>query len=149
MGWAHRRRDHGGIIFVDLRDRAGIVQVAFNPEIGKEAHAEAHRIRSEFVLALKGTVRKRPEGMENPELKTGSIEVMAEELTILNESATPPFLLDSTADISESIRLKYRYLDLRRPELQKKLFLRSRVAVETRKYMQDQGFIEVETPFLT
>lgn len=149
MGWVHRRRDHGGIIFVDLRDRAGIVQVAFNPEIGKEAHAEAHRIRSEYVLALKGTVRKRPDGMENPELKTGSIEVMAKELTILNESATPPFLLDSTADISESIRLKYRYLDLRRPELQKKLFLRSRVAVETRKYMQDQGFIEVETPFLT
>lgn len=149
MGWAHRRRDHGGIIFVDLRDREGLVQVVFNPEFGQASHAEAHKIRSEYVLAVKGTVRLRPEGMENPELKTGSIEVMVSDLEILNESATPPFLLDSTVDISESIRLKYRYLDLRRPELQKNMLLRSKVAIETRSYMKDKGFIEVETPFLT
>ena len=116
MGWAHRRRDHGGIIFVDLRDRAGLAQVVFNPEFGKASHAEAHKIRSEYVLAVKGTVRRRPEGMENPELKTGDIEVMVNDLEILNESATPPFLLNSSVEISETIRLKYRYLDLRRPE---------------------------------
>lgn len=149
MGWAHRRRDHGGIIFVDMRDREGLVQVVFNPEFGQESHAEAHKIRSEYVLAIKGRVRLRPEGMENPELKTGAIEVMATDLDILNESATPPFLLDSNVEISESIRLKYRYLDLRRPELQNKLMLRSKVAIETRSYMKDKGFIEVETPFLT
>ncbi len=149
MGWAHRRRDHGGIIFVDLRDREGMVQVVFNPEFGQASHAEAHKIRSEYVLAVKGKVRLRPEGMENPELKTGAVEVMASDLEILNESATPPFLLDSTVDISESIRLKYRYLDLRRPELQKNMILRSKVAIETRSYMNGKGFIEVETPFLT
>ena len=149
MGWAHRRRDHGGIIFVDLRDREGLVQVVFNPEFGQASHAEAHKIRSEYVLAIKGTVRLRPEGMDNPELKTGAIEIMVSDLEILNESATPPFLLDSTVDISESIRLKYRYLDLRRPELQKNLILRSKVAIETRSHMKDKGFIEVETPFLT
>jgi len=121
----------------------------FNTEFGQASHAEAHKIRSEYVLAVKGRVRLRPEGMENPELKTGAIEVMVSDLEILNESATPPFLLDSTVDISESIRLKYRYLDLRRPELQKNMILRSKVAIETRSYMKDKGFIEVETPFLT
>jgi aspartyl-tRNA synthetase len=111
MGWAHRRRDHGGVIFIDLRDREGLVQVVFNPEISAGCHDEAGRIRSEYVLAVKGLVRKRPEGMENPDLKTGVIEVMASDLEILNESKTPPFLLDSTAEISENVRLKYRYLD--------------------------------------
>ena len=148
MGWAHRRRDHGGVIFVDLRDREGIVQVVFNPEAGEAVHGQAHRIRSEFVLAVKGTVRKRPEGMENPELKTGEIEVIVSELEIMNESKTPPFSFDEE-DINENIRLKYRYLDLRRPALQKNLFLRSKLATATRNYFDENGFIEVETPFLT
>ncbi|MBA4422743.1 MAG: aspartate--tRNA ligase, partial [Syntrophus sp. (in: bacteria)] len=112
-------------------------------------HNEAGRIRAEFVLAIKGHVRRRPEGMENPDLKSGAIEVMANDLEILNESKTPPFLLDSTAEISENVRLKYRYLDLRRPEIQKNLILRSRVAAATREYLGREGFIEVETPFLT
>ncbi len=149
MGWVHRRRDHGGVIFVDLRDREGLVQVVFNPEVNAEAHREAHRIRSEYVLALGGRVRRRPEGMENPELKTGHVEVMVHELEILNESRTPPFLLDIDSEISENIRLKYRYLDLRRIPIQRNLILRSRVAAEVRNYFQSQGFIEVETPFLT
>jgi len=149
MGWAHRRRDHGGVIFIDLRDREGLVQVVFNPEISAGCHDEAGRIRAEFVLAVKGLVRRRPEGMENPDLKTGAIEVMANDLEILNESKTPPFMLDSTVEISENVRLKHRYLDLRRPELQKNLILRSRVAAATRDYFCREGFIEVETPFLT
>lgn len=149
MGWVHRRRDHGGVIFVDLRDREGIAQVVFNPDTSPDAHREAHRIRSEFVLAIRGKVHRRPAGMENHELKSGEIEVMAEELEILNEAATPPFALDDWADISEAVRLKYRYLDLRRPEMQKNLFLRSRVAAATREFFQQAGFIEVETPFLT
>jgi len=148
MGWVHRRRDHGGVIFVDLRDREGIVQVVFNPEIQADSHKEAHRIRSEYVLALKGTVRKRPEGMENPELPTGGIEVMVYTLEILSEAKTPPFVLDADVEISENIRLKYRYLDLRRPELQRNILLRSRVAAATREYFISKGFIEVETPML-
>ncbi|MCG6533753.1 MAG: aspartate--tRNA ligase [Syntrophales bacterium LBB04] len=149
MGWAHRRRDHGGVIFVDLRDREGIVQIVFNPDIGPDAHGEAHRIRSEFVLAVRGRVRRRPPGMENPAMKSGETEVMVEELEILNEAKTPPFALDEWVDVSEAVRLKYRYLDLRRPEMQKNLFLRSSVAAATREYFQRSGFIEVETPFLT
>ncbi len=150
MGWTHRRRDHGGVIFVDLRDREGIVQIVFNPEFNAPSHREAHRIRSEFVLAVRGLVRLRPPDMANPELKTGDIEVMVEELEILNESRTPPFVLDSSsADISENVRLKYRYLDLRRPEIQQKLILRSKAAAATREYFQKEGFIEVETPVLT
>jgi aspartyl-tRNA synthetase len=147
MGWAHRRRDHGGVIFVDLRDREGIVQVVFNPDAGESVHGEAHKIRSEFVLAVKGKVRKRPEGMENPALKTGEIEVIISELEIMNESKTPPFSFDDE-EISENVRLKYRYLDLRRPAIQRNLFLRSRLAAATRRYFEENGFIEVETPFL-
>ena len=148
MGWVHRRRDHGGVIFVDLRDREGIVQIVFNPEAGESVHGEAHKIRSEYVLAVKGKVRKRPEGMSNPELKTGQVEVLISDLEILNDSKTPPFSFDDE-DISENIRLKYRYLDLRRPAIQKNLFLRSRLAAATRRYFEENGFIEVETPFLT
>ena len=147
MGWAHRRRDHGGVIFVDLRDREGIVQVVFNPDAGESVHGEAHKIRSEFVLAVKGKVRKRPEGMENPALNTGEIEVIISELEIMNESKTPPFSFDDE-EISENVRLKYRYLDLRRPAIQRNLFLRSRLAAATRRYFEENGFIEVETPFL-
>jgi len=149
MGWVHRRRDHGGVIFIDLRDREGIAQIVFNPEINPEIHTEAHRIRSEYVLAVKGKVRIRPEDMINPSLKTGEIEVMVDELEILNESQTPPFVLEDNADISENIRLKYRYLDLRRRKIQQNLIFRSKVARETRNYLQKEGFIEVETPFLT
>jgi aspartyl-tRNA synthetase len=148
MGWAHRRRDHGGVIFVDLRDREGIVQIVFNPEAGETVHGEAHKIRSEYVLAVKGKVRKRPEGMDNPTLATGQVEIVISELEILNESKTPPFSFDDE-EISENIRLKYRYLDLRRPAIQQNLFLRSRLASATRHYFEDNGFIEVETPFLT
>jgi aspartyl-tRNA synthetase len=149
MGWAHRRRDHGGVIFIDLRDREGLVQVVFNPEICASCHHEAGKIRAEYVLAVKGTVRRRPESMENPDLKTGEIEVMANDLEILNEAKTPPFVLDGTAEISENVRLKYRYIDLRRPEIQRNLILRSRVAAATREYLHREGFIEIETPFLT
>lgn len=147
MGWAQRRRDHGGVIFVDLRDREGIVQIVFNPDAGENVHGEAHKIRNEFVLAVKGKVRKRPEGMENPALKTGEIEVLVSELEIMNESKTPPFSFEDE-EISENIRLKYRYLDLRRPAIQKNLFLRSKLAAATRRYFEENGFIEVETPFL-
>ena len=149
MGWAHRRRDHGGVIFIDLRDREGLVQVVFNPEICASCHNEAGKIRAEYVIAVKGTVRRRPEGMENPDLRTGEIEVMANDLEILNEAKTPPFVLDGTTEISENVRLKYRYIDLRRPEIQKNLILRSRVAAATREYLHREGFVEIETPFLT
>lgn len=148
MGWTHRRRDHGGVIFVDLRDREGLVQIVFNPEYSPVAHQEAHRIRSEYVLAVKGIVRRRPEGMENPDLKSGEIEVIVSELDILNEAKTPPFSLDDETEISENVRLRYRYLDLRRPEMQRNLMLRGKVAAQTRRYFDEHGFIEVETPFL-
>ncbi len=149
MGWVHRRRDHGGVIFVDLRDREGIVQVVFNPDINPDSHVEAHKIRSEFVLAIRGRIQRRPQGMENHDLPSGEIEVMVEDLEIFNESKTPPFMLNEDMDISENVRLKYRYLDLRRPEIQKNLMLRNRIASEARQYFQKNGFIEVETPFLT
>ena len=149
MGWTHRRRDHGGVTFVDLRDRAGLIQIVFNPEIAPEAHQEAKKIRSEYVLAIRGTVRGRPPEMVNPNMETGDIEVMVHDLEILNESKTPPFLIEGGEEISENIRLKYRYLDLRRLPIQRNLFLRSRIAQETRNYLFDRGFIEVETPFLT
>jgi aspartyl-tRNA synthetase len=149
MGWAHRRRDHGGVIFVDLRDREGLVQIVFNPETSPVAHEEAGRIRSEFVLAIIGKVRRRPEGMENKDIATGEVEIMVTELEILNESKTPPFTLEEGQEISETVRLKYRYLDLRRPQMQRNLILRNKVAAATRNYFQAQGFIEVETPFLT
>jgi len=148
FGWAQRRRDHGGVIFVDLRDREGIVQIVFNPEDGEAVHSEAHKIRSEYVLAVKGKVRKRPDGMDNPAISTGQIEVIINELEILNDSKTPPFSFDEE-EISENVRLKYRYLDLRRPAIQKNLMLRSKLAIATRQYFNENGFIEVETPFLT
>ena len=149
MGWVHRRRDLGGLIFVDLRDREGVVQIVFDPEKKPQAHALAHDIRSEFVLAIKGRVNLRPADMINPSLKTGEIEIIIDELEILNESDTPPFVLDVDSDVSENLLLKYRYLDLRRRDLQQNIILRSRVAAETRSYLQKEGFIEVETPFLT
>ncbi|MBI5047474.1 MAG: aspartate--tRNA ligase [Deltaproteobacteria bacterium] len=149
MGWVQRRRDHGGLIFIDLRDREGFVQIVFNPAVNESSHENAHHIRAEFVLAIKGVVSKRPAGTENPALKTGEIEVLVKELKILNESETPPFLIDDETDVAESVRLKYRYLDLRKPSLQKNLILRHKVCKITRDYLCERHFLEIETPILT
>ena len=149
MGWVQRRRDHGGVIFVDLRDREGITQVVFNPDFNKEVHEKAHAIRSEFVIGITGKVEKRPEGMANPNLKTGEIEVFATELKILNPANTPPFLIEDTVDVSENVRLKYRHIDLRRPNIQKNLILRHKAAASVRQYLNNLGFIDIETPVLT
>ncbi len=149
MGWALRRRDHGGLIFIDLRDREGIAQIVFDPELNENAHAVAESVRSEFVLAVKGKVIPRPEGTINPSMKTGEVEIQVLECKLLNRSKPLPFMLDEHSDINENIRLKYRYLDLRRPQLQYNLILRSKVAQLTRSYLSDNGFIELETPFLT
>jgi aspartyl-tRNA synthetase len=149
MGWVQRRRDHGGVIFIDLRDREGIVQVVFNPEINPEVHAKAHTVRSEYVLAVKGNVAMRPPESLNPDLDTGEIEVLTNELRILSVSENPPFLIEDNGEISENVRLRYRYLDLRRPRLQRNLILRHKVAKAVRTYLDDQGFLEIETPVLT
>ena len=149
MGWVLRRRDHGGVIFVDLRDREGITQVVFNPQVDEAVHAKAHAIRNEFVLAVRGTVDPRPEGMVNPNLKTGGIEVLVTELKILNSAKTPAFLIEDNIDVSETIRLKFRHLDLRRPQMQKNLMIRHHATASVRKYLNSQGFIDLETPVLT
>ena len=124
MGWVQRRRDHGGVIFVDLRDREDITQVVFNPAIDKKVHEKAHDLRTEYVIGVRGVVDGRPEGMVNPGLRTGEIEITVVELKILNTAKTPPFVIEEKIDVSESIRLKYRHLDLRRPGLQKNLISR-------------------------
>lgn len=149
MGWALRRRDHGGLIFVDLRDREGIAQVVFDPERSAQAHTKAEAIRNEYVVAVKGKVIARPEGTVNPNMKTGEVEVLVTESKILNRSRALPFTLDEYVDVAENLRLKHRYLDLRRPVLQQNLILRSKVAQVTRQYLCDNGFLEIETPFLT
>jgi len=149
MGWAHRRRDHGGLIFIDLRDREGLAQVVFDPAVNSETHAKAESVRSEFVLAVKGKVIPRPGGTVNPNLKTGEVEVVVSECKLLNPSKSLPFTLDEYVEVAENIRLKYRYLDLRRPQLQENIILRSKVAQTTRRYLSDNGFLEIETPFLT
>ena len=149
MGWVLRRRDHGGVIFVDLRDREGITQVVFNPQRAPEAHARAEAIRSEFVLGVRGRVEPRPEGMLNPNLPTGAIEVMASELRILNTAQTPPFLIEDNVEVAEGTRLKHRHVDLRRPRLQRNLRLRHQAALAVRSHLNAQGFLDLETPFLT
>ncbi len=149
MGWVQRRRDHGGVIFVDLRDREGITQVVFNPEINAAVHAQAQVLRNEFVIGVRGTVDPRPEGMVNPNLQTGAIEVLVTTLKIFNPARTPPFMIEDGVDASETIRLRHRHLDLRRPELQKNLRLRHQAAQAVRTYLNDNGFIDVETPVLT
>jgi len=149
MGWTMRRRDHGGLIFVDLRDREGIAQVVFDPEKSPDAHAKAEHVRNEFVLAVKGQVLARPEGTTNPAMKTGEVEVLVTECRVLNRAKALPFTLDEHVDVAENIRLKHRYLDLRRPSLQRNLLLRSRVSEITRVFLSKNGFIEVETPYLT
>jgi aspartyl-tRNA synthetase len=149
MGWALRRRDHGGLIFVDLRDREGIAQIVFDPELNSEAHRKAETIRNEFVVAVKGIVAPRPEGTVNPNLKTGGVEIIVSECKILNRSKPLPFTLDDYVEVSENLRLKHRYLDLRRPVLQQNLIIRSKVTQSTRHYLADNGFLELETPYLT
>lgn len=143
LGWVHKRRDHGKIIFIDIRDRAGLTQVVFFK------NKKAEELRSEYVIRVTGAVQKRPKGTENPRILTGEIEVAAEELDIISGSLTPPFELDEMANVSEEVRLKYRYLDLRRPEMQKKIFMRHRTCKSIRDFLDKEGFIEVETPILT
>ncbi|HEX6158378.1 MAG TPA: aspartate--tRNA ligase, partial [Burkholderiales bacterium] len=145
-GWAHRRRDHGGVIFVDLRDREGLAQVVFNPD-RKEAFAIGERVRAEFVLKVTGKVRARPAGTVNPELPTGEVEVLVHEVEILNASATPPFQIDDD-NLAENTRLEHRVLDLRREPMQRNLRLRHRAASATRRFLDQHGFIDIETPVL-
>ena len=149
MGWVQYRRDHGGLIFVDLRDRYGLTQIVFSPEHAPEAHERAGALRSEYVLAMKGRVRPRPEGMVNPNLKTGEIEVVVSEWKLLNTSKTPPFQIEDRVEAGENLRLQWRYLDLRRPRMARNFELRSRTAMAIRNELASQGFLEVETPILT
>ena len=147
-GWIGRRRDHGGIIFLDLRDRSGAVQVVFNPETDAHAASIAEEVRPEWVIQVKGTLSKRPEGSENPAMSTGDVELMADEVTVLNRSLTPPFYIDDDAEADESLRLRYRYLDLRRPPMLHNLTVRHKVVKFIRDYLSDRGFLEIETPIL-
>ena len=149
MGWVQYRRDHGGLIFVDLRDRDGLTQVVFSPEIAPEAHRDAHVLRSEYVLAIRGRVRLRPEGMRNPNLSTGEIEVVVLDWKLLNTAKTPPFPVEDRSDAGENLRLTWRYLDLRRPRMAHNLRLRHRIVQAVRSYLNDLDFLEVETPILT
>lgn len=147
-GWVNRRRDHGGVIFVDLRDRAGIVQVVFHPE-NKDIFAVGEVLRSEYVIRVKGLVRQRPDGTINPEMHTGQIEVLVSEVEVLNDAENPPFRIDEHQEVGEDIRLRYRYLDLRRPEMIQRLGFRAKLIGSMRRYLDEQQFLEVETPFLT
>ncbi len=147
-GWVSRRRDHGGVIFVDLRDRSGIVQVVFNPETSPQAYEIADQLRSEWVVQVKGTVRARPPGSENPAMATGMVEVAADEASILNPSLTPPFYISDDVEVDENLRLRYRYLDLRRPEMLRNLTLRHQAVKYIRDFLSDRGFLEIETPIL-
>ena len=147
-GWVHRRRDHGGIIFLDLRDRNGIVQVVYDPD-GEESFEVANRVRSEYVVSVRGRVRARQEGATNPDLKTGEIEILGSELEILNTATTPPFPLDEHARVGEDTRLRFRYIDIRRPEIQERLHVRARATSIIRGFFDAEGFWDIETPTLT
>ena len=146
-GWVHRRRDHGGVIFIDLRDREGLVQIVSDPDL-KETFGTADKLRNEYVVRVTGKVRERPKGTVNPDLASGEIEVLAQTIEILNPSLPPVFQLDDEG-LSENVRLENRVLDLRRPQMQHNLRLRYRVAIEVRKYLDAQGFVDIETPMLT
>lgn len=137
------------LIFIDLRDRSGVLQVVFSPDVSGDAHKLAHRLRSEFVVSVSGEIRKRPAGTENPNMQTGTVEMYASVLQIQNESSPLPFTIEDAADASESLRLKYRYLDLRRPEMQKNFITRHKVTKVIRDYLDEKGFLEIETPMLT
>ncbi len=147
-GWVNRRRDHGGLVFIDLRDREGVVQVVFNPELSPQSHEIANELRSEYVVRVVGEVALRPPGTENRELPTGEVEVIAREAEILNRSRTPPFYINEETEVDENVRLKYRYLDLRRPRMKNNLILRHQVVKFMRDFLDARGFIEVETPIL-
>ncbi len=148
QGWVNTRRDHGGIIFIDLRDRYGLTQLRFDPQVSKETHKEADKLRREYVVEIEGRVVPRPKGMANPKLKTGKIEVEVSELKILNKAETPPFEIDDRMELNEDIRLKYRYLDLRRPGMQKNIMTRHRAVKIVRDFFSGEGFLEIETPML-
>lgn len=143
-GWVSGRRDHGGVIFIDLRDRYGITQVVFNPD--SKDFKEADKLRREDVISINGKLRLRPKGMENKNIKTGEIEILCSELLVINKSEIPPFEIDDRIEASEDLRLKYRYLDLRRPIMQQRLLLRHKAAQSTREYLSSQNFLEIETP---
>lgn len=147
-GWVNRRRDHGGLVFIDLRDRWGVVQVTANPDIAPQAHAVAQQARSEYVLQVKGIVQARPQGLVNPDIPTGEVEVIAHQVQILNPAKTPPFYIYDDSPVDEALRLKYRYLDLRRPRLQRNIILRHRVVKTIRDFLDARGFVEIETPIL-
>jgi aspartyl-tRNA synthetase len=149
MGWVHRRRDLGGVIFIHLRDRAGVTQAVFRMEADSAVHARAEEIRHEFVVAVEGVVEKRSADTINPAIPTGEVEVVADKLWILNESKPAPFPMEDTVDVGEEARLKHRYMDLRRPRMQRNIMLRSAIALAARQAMYEQGFLEIETPFLT
>ncbi len=149
MGWVHRRRDLGGVIFIHLRDRDGITQIVFHEDLDAAVHQRAELLRSEYVVAVEGRVELRSPETVNPKIPTGEVEVVAERLWILNESRTPPFPMEETVDVGEDIRLKYRYVDLRRPHMQRNIMLRSRVSFAVREFLYSQGFHEIETPFMT
>jgi aspartyl-tRNA synthetase len=149
MGWVQFRRDHGGLIFLDLRDREGLTQVVFNPEDNAEVHERAHAIRPEYVIAIKGRVRPRPEGMANKSMVTGEVEIEVDEYKLLNTSDTPPFPIEDRVEVGENLRLKYRFLDLRRPSLARNFIIRNKAAQSVRRYLDSLGFLEVETPVLT
>ncbi|HDI52314.1 MAG TPA: aspartate--tRNA ligase, partial [Bacteroidetes bacterium] len=148
MGWVDRRRDHGGLIFIDLRDRYGKTQLVFNPEVNATAHHKARNLKPEYVLAARGTVEKRPPDSQNPKLSTGEIEVAVAELRILNAAKTPPFQITDEVDAAEELRLKYRFLDLRRPSMQQNLLVRHKVYQVVRRFFDRHNFVEIETPFL-
>ncbi|MBU0614788.1 MAG: aspartate--tRNA ligase [Nanoarchaeota archaeon] len=147
-GWVHTRRDHGGVVFIDIRDRYGLTQIVFNPEFNKDSHKEAEHLRREDVILISGVVKARGEGLANPNLKTGEIEVFSDRLEILNKSATPPIEIDDRVDVNEDIALKYRYLDLRKPSLQKNMIVRHKAGKIARDYFDSLGFLEIETPML-
>ncbi|WP_203246824.1 aspartate--tRNA ligase [Sporosarcina beigongshangi] len=148
-GWVQKRRDLGGVIFVDVRDRSGIVQAVFNPDISAQALATADKLRNEYVVEITGKVIERQEDQKNPKVKSGSIEIQVEEVTIINEAKNPPFMIEDETDVNEEIRLKYRYLDLRRPKLANVLKMRSDITKTVRNFLDNEGFLEIETPILT
>jgi aspartyl-tRNA synthetase len=149
MGWVQYRRDHGGLIFIDLRDRYGLTQIVFSPEIAPQAHLEAHAVRTEFVLAIRGRVRPRPEGMTNPNMPTGEIEVVVREWKLLNTAKTPPFQIEDRVEAGENVRLEWRYLDLRRQRMAANMAMRAKITLAVRNYLSGQDFLEIETPLLT
>lgn len=149
MGWAHRRRDHGAVIFIDMRDRTGHAQAIFHEDVDPAVHQRAEEVRAEYVIAVEGTVELRSADTINPNMPTGEVEVVAQKIWILNESRTPPFPMDENKDVAEDARLKYRYVDLRRPQMQRNVILRSKISFAVREYLYSQGFLEIETPFMT